>query len=79
MAKKLSQLSTEDMRNQMSIAGSPDKVTDLMTEINDLMADKLDLTNPAELLNVDFALQRLRAEVKIWVRQLERKTKQKYL
>lgn len=79
MPKRISQLSTDDMLNEMSIAGSPEKVVGIMTELHNIMATKLDLTNPTELLNMDFALQRLRAEVKIWVRQLEKKNNQKYL
>lgn len=79
MAKRISQLTTADMLKEMSIAGSPEKVVGVMTEIHDLMAAKLDLTNPAELLNIEFALQRLQAEVKTWLKLLERKNNQKYL
>lgn len=78
MAKRLCLLTTEDMLKQMSIAGSPEKITNLMTSIYDLMAKTVDVNNAAELINTKFALQRMIAEVKVWARSLEGRTGQKY-
>lgn len=79
MAKKLSQLSTQDMREQMSIAGSPEKITNLMTEIEALIAKTIDVNNPAELINTAFALDRLKAEIKLLAGQLGKRNGQKYI
>ncbi len=79
MAKKLSQMTTEDMRREMSIAGSPDKITGLMTDIINLIASTVDLQNPPELTNTDFALRRVRAELKQWIRNLEKRNNQQYI
>lgn len=75
---KLSKMTTDDVRKQMSIAGSPEKITELMTRIYNDMAKTVDTTNAAELINMKFALRRLLAEVQTWTKQLERNTGQKY-
>lgn len=78
MAKKLSLYTTADMQKEMSIAGSPKKITKLMTDINELIGKTVDANNPAELINTKFALQRLIAEIKVLARHLEQRTGQKY-
>jgi hypothetical protein len=52
----------------MSIAGSPEKITDLGRDIEAFIGSKIDATNRAELINVEFMLQRMTAEVKLWQR-----------
>jgi hypothetical protein len=74
--KKLSQMSTEDVKNELSIAGAPDKLIGMMGDIGNIMS-KIDHTNPAELINLDFILRRLRAEVRIWMKHYEERTGQK--
>jgi hypothetical protein len=74
--KRLSQMSTEDVKNELSIAGSPDKLIKMMGDIGDIMA-KVDVTNAAELTNLDFIIRRLHAEVRLWIKAYEDKTGQK--
>ena len=38
----------------------------------------VDMSNAAELQNIGFVLDRLKAEVKLYLRMLEKKTRQKY-
>jgi hypothetical protein len=74
--KKLSQMSTEDVKKELSIAGSPDKLIVMMGEIGDIMS-KVDQTNVAELINLEFILHRLQAEVRVWKKKYEERTGQK--
>jgi hypothetical protein len=68
MGKKLTQMSWDDVQKEMSIAGSPEKITNLGRDIEDFIGSKIDATNRAELTNVEFMLQRMMAEVKLWQR-----------
>ena len=72
MAKKLSSMAWEDVQAEMSIAGSPDKITQLGREIEALLLPTLDITNRAELTNAEFMLQRLVAEIKLMQRMYDR-------
>ena len=74
--KKLSQMSTQELKAELSIAGSPDKLIGMMSEIGDVMA-KVDQTNAAELINLDFIVRRLHAEVRMWMKLYEDRTGQK--
>lgn len=65
MAKNLSQMTWNEVREQMSIAGSPDKITQLGRDIEALLMPAIDATNRAELTNTEFMLQRLLAEIKL--------------
>jgi hypothetical protein len=68
MGRKLTSLSWDDMQKEMSIAGDPDKIAQLGKDIEQLISSKIDATNRAELTNIEFMLQRLIAEVKLWQR-----------
>jgi hypothetical protein len=72
MGRKLTSLSWDDMQKEMSIAGDPDKIAQLGKDIEQLISTSIDATNRAELTNVDFMLQRLTAEVKLWQRIYDR-------
>lgn len=72
MAKKLATMSWDDMRKEMSIAGNPDKITQLGKGIMETIAAKMDSTNRAEMTNVEFALQRILAEVKLYQRMYDK-------
>lgn len=74
--KKLSQMSTEDVKKELSIAGAPDKLIEMMGDMGDIMS-KVDQTNAAELINLDFIIRRLHAEVRIWMKLYEDRTGQK--
>jgi hypothetical protein len=74
--KKLSQMSTADVKAELSIAGSPDKLMAMMRDIEDTMV-KVDPKNAAELINLEFILRRLQAEVRLWMKQYEKRTGQK--
>lgn len=76
MTKRIGQLTTQEVKEQMSIAGDPDKLITMMNEMLTVMA-KVDNTNAAELLNLELVLQRLLAESCTWIRIYEGRTKQK--
>jgi hypothetical protein len=73
MGRKLTQLGTEDMRQEMSCAGSPDKIMGLMDNILKMVWASADKKNIAELINVEFALDRIKAEVKLFRKKEEKK------
>ena len=63
---KLSQMTWDDVQKEMSIAGSPEKITQLGRDIQGLIEKAVDSTNRAELTNIEFMLQRHLAEVRLW-------------
>ncbi len=77
MGRKLSQMSTADVQAEMSIAGRPEVITKKMTEIMKIVGT-IERGNAAELINMEFALQRILAEVKLWKRQYEKRTGQQF-
>lgn len=62
----------EDVQKEMSIAGSPEKITELGRHIEELLMSAIDSTNRAELTNVEFMLKRLYAEIKMLQRQYDK-------
>jgi hypothetical protein len=72
MGRQLSSMCWDDMQKEMSIAGSPEKITQLGRDIIELIGKTLDPTNRAELTNVEFMLKRINAEVKLWQRMYDR-------
>lgn len=72
MGKKLSQLTWADIEKEMSIAGSPEKITQLGKDILELIADKTDCTNRAELTNVELMLHRVMAEIRLYQRMYDK-------
>lgn len=77
MAKKLGQMTTEEVKQEMSIAGSPDKIVGIMHDVLLIIAEKVDHTNAAELINMELALRRVAAEVKLTIKRLGKRTGQK--
>ena len=71
MAKKLSTMTWKEVQAEMSIAGSPDKITQLGQEIEALLLPAIDTTNRAELTNAELMLQRLVAEIKFAQRRYD--------
>lgn len=72
MAKKLSSMTWAEVKAEMSIAGSPAKIMQLGCEIEALLLPAIDITNRAELTNVEFMLQRLVAEIKLMQRKYDK-------
>lgn len=64
MAKKLIHMTWDDVEAEMSIAGSPVKITQLGRDVVALIASKMDATNRAELTNIELMLKRVLAEIK---------------
>jgi hypothetical protein len=60
-----------DVQSEMSIAGNPDKITQLGRELESMLLPAIDLTNRAELINVELMLRRLLAEIKTTQRQYD--------
>lgn len=71
MAKKLFQMTWNDVQAEMSIAGSPEKITQLGRDIEALFI-AIDATNRAELTNAEFMLQRLLAEIRLLQRMYDK-------
>jgi hypothetical protein len=62
----------DDIQKEMSIAGSPEKITQLGRDTETLIMGRLDRTNRAELTNVEFMLQRLLAEIRLMQRMYDK-------
>lgn len=71
-------MTEEQFKNEISMAGSPNKIIALMNEIHNLMVANIDTTNAAEIINTSLMLRRLNAELKLWLKMLSDKTGQKY-
>jgi hypothetical protein len=72
MGKKLTAMTWSDMQQEMSIAGDPEKIAELGQEIMELIVYKTDRTNRAELINIEFMLQRIIAETRLWQRMYDK-------
>lgn len=72
MAKKLSQMTWADVQKEMSIAGSPEKITQLGSDVLELIGKTVDSTNRAELTNTEFMLQRVLAETRLMQRMYDK-------
>lgn len=69
-------ITTEQLKAEMSIAGDPDKVIAIMQEMLSA-AGLVDTTNPAELINLELAVKRVLAEVRLWKRMYGKRSGQK--
>lgn len=74
---RLEQLTKQEFRKQLSIAGDPDKIMELSDEIWELVC-KINHKNPAELANMEFSLYRMAAELRRALKQLGRTRGQQY-
>lgn len=61
-----------DVQKEMSIAGSPEKITQLGRDVLELIGKTIDSTNRAELTNVEFMLQRVLAETRLMQRMYDK-------
>lgn len=77
MAKKLTNMTWDEMQKEMSIAGSPEKISNLGKNIWEKIGSEVDFTNGAEIINVEFAIRRIHAEIKQAARIFENRTGQK--
>lgn len=75
MGKKLTTMSWDDMREEMSIAGNPEKIAELGKEIMETVAGRMDATNRAEMTNIEFSLQRVLAEIRLYQRMYDKSHK----
>jgi hypothetical protein len=74
--KKLSQLTTEEVKAVMSIAGDPDQCTEIMTKIIELLGTAK-TKEGAVLINLELVAQKVLADVRLWKKQHEKRTGQK--
>lgn len=65
MGKKLTSMSWEDMQKEMSIAGNPEKIAILGNKLMKQIEAEVDCTNHSELINIEFALERIKAEIRL--------------
>lgn len=65
-------MSWDDVQEEMSIAGNPDTIRQIGEEILRLIVTKHDKTNRAEMTNIEFMLNRVLAEVRLWQRWYDR-------
>ncbi len=77
MAKKLSQMTLTEVQEEMSRAGSPEKIGKLGYEIWEKVASTIDAKNVAELINAQLALSWVSAQVKAEQRRYDKRTGQK--
>lgn len=54
-----------EVQKEMSIAGSPEKMTKLGEDILGLMWQKIDSSNRSELTNAELMLNRILAEIRL--------------
>lgn len=74
--KPLHLLSSADFKEELSIAGSPDKIMDMKERIVAIMAE-VNSKNAAELINLEFLMERLLAESRTWMKLYGQRTGQK--
>lgn len=72
MAKRLCMMTWEEVKQEMSIAGNPEEITQLGKDMMQLVAKSLDETNRAQLTNIEFAIHRVLAEVKFMQRRYDK-------
>lgn len=65
MGRKLSTLTWADVKKEMSIAGDPDKIIQIGGDIHDLIVSRINSRSIPELENMQFALKRVLAELKL--------------
>jgi hypothetical protein len=70
---KLFQMSWQDIKAEMSIAGEPERAVKFGREVLDLAAKSMDVHNIPSIENQIFALERTIAELKNWQKILERR------
>jgi len=78
MSRKLSQMTTGQFNDELSIAGNPEKIMTMHNAILSTMS-AIDSNNAAELINLYFLMQRMTAEAKTWCRLYEQRTGQKII
>ncbi len=78
MAKRLRDMTSAELKMEMSLAGSPDKIMDLGDEILRLVYNKMDKTNIAEHINVILMLRRIVAEIDGMQKREEKRQRNNY-
>lgn len=76
MGRKLSQMTTEQLRQEMSMFGNPDKFIEMKDRILGIMAE-VNSTDSAELINLELLMEVLLSESRTWMKIYESRTKQK--
>lgn len=69
----------DDVQEEMSIAGNPEKITEAGKKIMEIAGRAVDENNAPDLTNMLFALDRVKAEIKGAIRRLEQRTGQKLI
>lgn len=77
MQKRLCYMSWAEVQSEMSIAGSPEKITNLGKDLIEKIFTVVNPKNPAELINIQFALKRIMAEITAEQRRYDKRTGQK--
>lgn len=72
MGRKLSQMSWQDLKEELSIAGDPEKMIEIAKDIEALITPRMDVHNIAEVMNVQLILKKIIADFKLW-ENIERK------
>lgn len=77
MATKLINLTLEELQSEMSIAGSPEKVTAIIKKMYEISND-IDSSNVSEVQNLGLGLRWIIARLNHHLKYLESKTGQSY-
>lgn len=70
--RHLSRMTWEEITAEMSIAGNPEKITQLGRDVTALIGAALDPTNRAEFTNVEFMLKCVMAQIRLYARMYDR-------
>lgn len=69
-------MTTADVKAEMSIAGDPDHCIEIMGKVIELLG-AANTKEGAVLINLEFAMQKVLAEIKVWKKIHENRTGQK--
>jgi hypothetical protein len=71
MAKRLVNKSWDEVQQEMSIAGEPERARKFGEDVHELSCESMDTNNISSIDNQIFALERVIAELKNWRKILE--------
>lgn len=76
MPNKLSSLSWDQLKDELSISGNREKIILAAKTMEQTLSSAVDLTNPGDIINADLVVKRLLAEVQTWKRIYKQRTGQ---
>jgi hypothetical protein len=68
MARKLSQMTWQEFKQELSGAGSPDNIIEIAKDIDALIVPRINVHCIPELINIQLALKKIISDFKHWER-----------